>query len=81
MPLIGAPQGHCNWWTKGLVWAQKGTEEQGWRLGNCEECSPDLAPILTKPQDGRKAKLNSPQPAVARKTNRTHLAGLKSAGG
>ena len=40
-----------------------------------------MAPILTKPEEGRKTKAISPQPAAARKTSRTGLASLKPAGG
>ena len=28
----------------------------GWKLDNCEYWGPDMAPILTKPHKGRKAK-------------------------
>ena len=56
---IGAPQGQHNWWTEGIGWslgAGQKTLEIGWRLGNCEECDSDMAPIPTKPQEGRKVK-------------------------
>ena len=84
MPLIGVPQGQHNWWTEGCrraLGAQKQTEELGWRLGNCEEGSSDLAPIPAQPQEGRKVKPIPPQPAAARRTSRTDLTGLKPAGG
>ena len=41
---------------------------------------PDLAPILTNPQEGRKVKPSPPLPLASRKTSRTCLASLKSAG-
>ena len=62
LSLIGAPQGERNWWTKGLAWAQKGTEELGWRLDNSKECdsgreksetSPSTQPLLFHGQEGQ----------------------------
>ena len=68
-------------WCRWTVGAWQLTEDLGWRLGNCEYCSPDLAPILTKPQEGRKEKSSPPLPVASRKTSRTCSVDLKPAGG
>ena len=87
LPLISVPQGRHNWRIEvaGLVQMGSGVqqcmEDLGWRLGNCEDCVPGLALILTKPQEGRKAKPKTSQPVASKKTNNTLLVGLKSAGG
>ena len=52
-----------------------------WRLGKCEYCGPNLAPILAKPQKGRKSKPSPALPAASMKINRILMAALKSAGG
>ena len=53
--LVGAAKGQHNWWTEGarLVQMDSGGPATnggpGLRLGNCEDCSPDLARIIVKP--------------------------------
>ena len=44
--------GWCRW----TVGAWQHMEGLGWRLSNCKYCGPDLAPILTKPQERKKVK-------------------------
>ena len=66
-------------WCRRALGAQQRTEDLGWRLGNCEECRSDLAPSSQNHRKGEKQN-PTPSPAVARKTNRTHLAYWKSAG-
>ena len=69
MPLIGAPQGQHNWWTKGLVGSRKDPEELDWRLDNSEECGSGREKSETNPSDhgpppvsqtGRPAELARP---------------------
>ena len=36
-------------WHKWTVGAWRFTEDLGYRLCNCEDCSPDLVPILINP--------------------------------
>ena len=37
LPLTGAPQGQCNWWTKDLGREQKDPQELDWSLDNSKE--------------------------------------------
>ena len=46
-------------------------EDLGWRLDKCAYYGPDMAPILIKPQEGRKAKPRALLSVASRKTSRT----------
>ena len=71
LPLIGAPQGQHNWWTKGLGGSRRALRNRagGWKK------------VKSVAQEGRKAKSILPQHVAAKKTNRTGLSDLRTAKG
>ena len=63
-------------------WFEPGSSQRTWVRGQENEyCDLDLVPILSKPQEGRKAKSSPPLPVASRKTTRTRWIVLKSAEG
>ena len=84
--LISALQRQHKWWTGCIGLVQKGTGDPaanwgtGLEAGQLWRVRPRPGPHLWKTTGRRKTKPNSPQPAAARKTSRTCLAGFKPGG-